>query len=393
MLPLALGGIAAVIGVGARKAYDGYEDRKTAENIQKQAQRYYECRKLWQNDTQKITNESLENLGRSYLEVGKILNEFDTLAQKLIKKFNAHKQRGGLDFKTSIPQAKLTSMRDFSYTAVGVLGILAGSSAVGAAAAFATYGGVMALGAASTGTAIASLNGVAATNATLAALGGGSLAAGGFGIAGGTAVLGGVVAAPIIAIAGFAYASHGAECLKKAREYDREVDRACNKMLKSIKRLEEISAYAIELHKGVQGVMSVFCTYYFNILRAMHQFLKNGGDVNQIHTMEFLAKDSDSLETAQNYVLGCVDNGYKLASIITDMVTTPIFKYKEDDKINLDSYSRVIAIDKDYQPEIQTDEVGNVLNIKGIENAKNVFEDIAVSAKQQKLSDFISSKF
>ena len=45
---------------------------------------------------------------------------------------------------------------------------------------------------ASTGTSIASLSGAAATNATLAFFGGGSLAAGGLGMAGGTAVLGGL---------------------------------------------------------------------------------------------------------------------------------------------------------------------------------------------------------
>ncbi|EPB9212345.1 hypothetical protein ACRT7K_000407 [Campylobacter jejuni] len=46
------------------------------------------------------------------------------------------------------------------------------------------YGSVGLLASASTGTAIASLSGAAATNATLAWLGGGSLAAGGFGMAG-----------------------------------------------------------------------------------------------------------------------------------------------------------------------------------------------------------------
>jgi hypothetical protein len=50
-------------------------------------------------------------------------------------------------------------------------------------AAFGAWSGAMAFGAASTGTAISALSGIAATNATLAFLGGGSLAAGGLGIA------------------------------------------------------------------------------------------------------------------------------------------------------------------------------------------------------------------
>jgi transcriptional regulator with XRE-family HTH domain len=87
-------------------------------------------------------------------------------------------------------------------------GATAGGATVGAAAgagaAFATYSTVAAMATASTGTAISTLAGAAASNATLAALGGGSLATGGLGVAGGTAVLAGIVAAPAVIAAGVA---------------------------------------------------------------------------------------------------------------------------------------------------------------------------------------------
>ena len=71
---------------------------------------------------------------------------------------------------------------------------LVGATAVAGAASATAYGATVtavgALATASTGTAISSLSGAAATNATLAWLGGGSLAAGGGGVAVGTAVLG-----------------------------------------------------------------------------------------------------------------------------------------------------------------------------------------------------------
>jgi hypothetical protein len=51
-------------------------------------------------------------------------------------------------------------------------------------AGFAAFGSVGMLATASTGTAIGTLSGAAATNATLAWLGGGALSAGGFGMAG-----------------------------------------------------------------------------------------------------------------------------------------------------------------------------------------------------------------
>jgi len=55
---------------------------------------------------------------------------------------------------------------------------------------------------AGTGTAISSLSGAAATNATLAWLGGGTLASGGLGVAGGTMVLGVMAAGPALLIFG-----------------------------------------------------------------------------------------------------------------------------------------------------------------------------------------------
>jgi len=82
-----------------------------------------------------------------------------------------------------------------SAISVGVGSIAGGTMAVGA------WSLVTLFGAASTGTAISGLSGVAATNATLAWFGGGALAAGGAGVAGGMTVLGGIVALPLVYLA------------------------------------------------------------------------------------------------------------------------------------------------------------------------------------------------
>ncbi|MDC7690378.1 hypothetical protein [Vogesella indigofera] len=94
-------------------------------------------------------------------------------------------------------------------------GTLAGVGAVGLATSF---------GVASTGTAISTLSGAAATNATLAWLGGGSLAAGGLGVAGGTAVLGGIVAVPLLIAFAASATSKSEKALTEARAQEAEYE-------------------------------------------------------------------------------------------------------------------------------------------------------------------------
>lgn len=99
---------------------------------------------------------------------------------------------------------RLTSY-GISHALVAGAGGVAAGAAVGGAAAYGAFVGAVSLGTASTGTAIAGLSGVAATNAALALLGGGTLAAGGAGVAGGMALLTGIAAAPavLLGVGGF----------------------------------------------------------------------------------------------------------------------------------------------------------------------------------------------
>ena len=86
--------------------------------------------------------------------------------------------------------------------------------AIGAGAV--AWWAVSTFGVASTGTAISTLSGAAATNATLAWFGGGSLAAGGLGAAGGAVVLtGGMFLVAVVASAGIATWWHYADLAEK----------------------------------------------------------------------------------------------------------------------------------------------------------------------------------
>jgi hypothetical protein len=93
----------------------------------------------------------------------------------------------------------------------------------GAGTSAAIPGAVTVLGAASTGTAISSLSGAAAHNATMAWLGGGALSAGGGGVAAGTAALGVVTVGPTLLIGGLTLNSQGDKAMHKAKEHEAKV--------------------------------------------------------------------------------------------------------------------------------------------------------------------------
>jgi transcriptional regulator with XRE-family HTH domain len=111
------------------------------------------------------------------------------------------------DPKSAAKQRIRSNSRGVASALAGGAGGAFAGAAVGGVGAYATFMAAVSFGTASTGTAIAGLSGVAATNAALALLGGGTLAAGGAGVAGGAAILAGVVAAPalLLAVGGLAW--------------------------------------------------------------------------------------------------------------------------------------------------------------------------------------------
>ncbi|WP_052443944.1 hypothetical protein [Pectobacterium brasiliense] len=153
-----------------------------------------------------------------------------------------------LDKKSRPTMHALQSIERFNQQYSGVLsagfgGIVGGSMALGAWAL------VSAIGTASTGTAISTLSGVAATNATLAWFGGGALAAGGAGMSGGMLVLGGIVAAPIIY-----FAAKSAWTKARAFQDQEELVKQEHEKLRTLKpelekQYKDVLAYTIPLNR------------------------------------------------------------------------------------------------------------------------------------------------
>ncbi|MEA3250581.1 MAG: chemotaxis protein [Pseudomonadota bacterium] len=340
-LPFILAGAAlASAAYGAKKGYDGYQSHSQADDIVKIAKQRYDREREAFDKQERATTVALAMLGKRELEIGKRFGEFKILADKLQQQLNADRQNK-LDI--NIPKHELQKIEDYSYTAIGVLGTVAGASAAGAAAGFAVYGGVMALGAASTGTAISSLAGVAATNATLAAIGGGSLATGGLGMAGGTAILGAAVAGPVLAIAGWAYNSHGEEALKNARKADNEANEAIQKLERAIEHLGQTKAYVRKIRSTLTSIYNQF-DQYFDRLKDIDSHLQDLRN-REIDVKAELAKLNDS-------IIRIIENGYALATILVDVITTPIFTVKKVDG--------QVVMDENGMPMMETDAEGSM---------------------------------
>lgn len=256
-IPLILGGLALVAGgLGAGAALNAKDTLKDAESINKNVQEVTDRAVKRCDKHRQQTERSIEALGKGKIAIlDGNMKMFVRVFSKL-KNVNFRDSVGMKELADFTPQSEyLGALKQDTLTAADVSSGIAGVAA-GAATAGATYLAVGALGTASTGFAIGELSGVAATNATLAWLGGGSIAAGGLGMTVGTAVLGGLVAGPAILVAGFFMDSKADKVLaevkanrEKAKVFIEESNNMCV-LLDAIKtRAEQIEAALVQLDR------------------------------------------------------------------------------------------------------------------------------------------------
>ncbi|MEY0976373.1 chemotaxis protein [Providencia rettgeri] len=333
-IPFIIAGAAiAAAAFGGKKAYDGYQTKSEAEDILGKAQHHYDENKEVLEEVNVSTTAELEKLGTLELNIGESFNKFNILAQAILKQLN----ESGKDITVSIPRHEIDKIQNLAISATEYLGTVVGAGASSAAAGFAVYGGVMAFAAASTGTPIAALSGAAAYNATMAAIGGGSLAAGGWGMAGGAMVLGGAVVAPILAIAGWAYNSHAEKALDNAQKIRSEVSDAVSKMALAKENLTKTKKYVVDIYKVLEAQFTVFQPYLSKLTEA-----------NEL--IERTKSSGQSVSSVINSDLNLkliIQNGYSLASIMTNLITTPLFKPKLNENNEATIVDGVIEIETD----------------------------------------------
>ncbi len=232
LIPLLLIGIGAgTTAIGIGKGIKAGIDQNDANDTNQCAQSIINSATERANGCRQNSVKAIENLGLKKIWIlHNSMNSFIRLFEQIHNIELTDSAGLSETNKLTIDKQAFIELKKMSAVASSIVSGMAGGAALGAVTAFGAYSGAMALGAcATTGTAIASLSGVAATNATLAFLGGGALSVGGLGIAGGTVVLGGLVAGPALAVMGFvvgAKASANKEAayanLAQAREYAEE---------------------------------------------------------------------------------------------------------------------------------------------------------------------------
>lgn len=265
------------------------------------------------NKTNKKINELGEHTGGLYEKINTIQGIFDSIRNVPSDKKLQHDKIKEIRLNWKQQADKIE--KDFKTAKVksaggGVAGVGAGV-AVAALGPTAPMGVATTFGVASTGTAISALSGAAATNAALAWLGGGALAAGGGGMAAGSAFL--ALAGPIgWAIAGVALISSGLMFWKTKSDQ---------------KRIEDIFTLISERDKKSYDLATVELNE--RIARIKNESGLLGDAIEKIQTF---GTDYNQMTEAQQYELGSYVN---LMEASTQLLVNPILglqpKYTESD--------------------------------------------------------------
>ena len=318
-IPLIIAGGAALYG--AYQGVSGAIDQSDASDINKEARNKVDKTNREVEEQRKSTSDSLEEYGKRKLRA------FEGVIEDFLTTFGRLKNVELLN----TPELDKLKMEDFSTkTLIGLrgdyqalkdagLGLGAGVSS-GAALAFGAYNGTMMLATASTGTAISTLTGAAATNATLAWLGGGSIAAGGGGMALGTMVLGGIVAGPALAIFGHIMGNKGEEALNSARSN-----------LEQAKTIQKEAALVVTSLDAINQVAILADTTFTKVSRELRRSVNSLDIVIKNYGEDFQAFALDSREVVFKTV--------KYAQLIKAMIDTSILD--ADGKLVLSTQKRV----------------------------------------------------
>ncbi len=259
-LPFILGGLALVAaGYGVKKGIDALDADCEADEFIKKAESLKEEATKKAESAESDCRRAFMRFGEKKLHVlshtvSNFLDHFHRLNRSRIIIEGINMQ----DIQGQVSDARKITNQYREVDFFDVSGAVAGSTIGGVLAAYGVYAGVGMLASTAGGVAIAELSGVAATNATLAWLGGGALSVGGFGMIGGMAVLGGLVAGPALAILGALSADEMEKKRDDAKAYLSQVEVAVKKADVIVDNLQAVRKMADLFTKQITKLDALF---------------------------------------------------------------------------------------------------------------------------------------
>lgn len=203
-----------------------------------------------------------EDLNLTLIELLKLKKKTIKSLEKLrrITQSFIFKDRDNLSFQINSSKLDITT---FQYIEKSVdLGLIAINATKSIGTGLSTAAGVHflvgKLGTASTGIAISKLSGAAATNATLAWLGGGSASVGGGGMAAGSIVSGGLVIIPTMVVMGLLNHLKANKEIKEIKSKELEAYQAISNLKSNILGMDLISIRSDELIYSLKKAKSVY---------------------------------------------------------------------------------------------------------------------------------------
>ena len=315
LLLIGIGAGTAAIGVGT--SIKAGVDQKKAKKKNKKADGIIRDASKKIEKCRKKCGTAIDDLGKTKIQIldesiKPFIAEFEKLSHVELSESKGLNELQ----KMVLDQKNFTELKKLQSLASSMAGGFASGAMAGAITAFGAYGAAGALATASTGTAIASLSGAAATNATLAFFGGGSLAAGGLGVAGGTAVLGGLVAGPALAVLGIVVGAKASANLDKAYSN-----------LANAKKFREEMDTASALCEGIRKRASMFNSFLVSLNSVFEPLIYEMTQIITNRGIDFRTYSDDEKKV--------VAEAMAMAGAIKSILDTPIL----DDEGNLTSES------------------------------------------------------
>lgn len=270
----------------------GRNDRKRSERIVRWAKEDEEDAKQRLEDARLESKRIMDELGELRLviyntTVKEFVGLYEQIASVSLTEFK------GVDEMISQPQSS-TDIRELKAVSQHAQQIMLGGGAGalgGATLAFGAWGLAGMVGTASTGTAIGTLSGVAATNATLAWLGGGAMSAGGLGVTGGAAVLGGLAVIPAAVVAMYFGQNQAKQKLNEARDFRDNVEVFVAEINSYIAQLAEVNKGAQLLNEVITSLDTVVKIQSAKMKEAIGQTVDEVERLQSVLAFELVAED------------------------------------------------------------------------------------------------------